>query len=90
MGSRQHRTYPESDALKDQIMNDPGSAREFRNVTRDPLLQSGPAAGEEALIEIKSAVLAKLVLARALPGRLRDRLTRDAMSPPADIESPRK
>jgi short-subunit dehydrogenase/catechol 2,3-dioxygenase-like lactoylglutathione lyase family enzyme len=33
---------------------------------------------------------AKLVLARALPGRLRDRLTRDAMSPPADIESPRK
>ncbi|MGH2926507.1 MAG: SDR family NAD(P)-dependent oxidoreductase [Solirubrobacterales bacterium] len=32
---------------------------------------------------------AKLVLARALPGRLRDRLTRDAMSPPADIESPR-
>ena len=44
-------------------MNDPSSAREFRNVTRDPLLQSGPAAGEEALIEIKSAVLAKLVLA---------------------------
>ena len=44
-------------------MNDPSSAREFRNVARDPLLQSGPAAGEEALIEIKSAVLAKLVLA---------------------------
>ena len=44
-------------------MNDPSSAREFRNVARDPLLQSGPAAGEDALIEIKSAVLAKLVLA---------------------------
>ena len=63
MGGRQHRIYAESDALKDQIMNDPSSAREFRNVARDPLLQSGPAAGEEALIEIKSAVLAKLVLA---------------------------
>ena len=60
MGGWQHS---ESDALKDQIMNDPSSAREFRNVARDPLLQSGPAAGEEALIEIKSAVLAKLVLA---------------------------
>src|SRR5260370_38062081 len=63
MGGRQHGIYSESDALKDQIMNDPSSAREFRNVTRDPSLQSGPAAGEEALIEIKSAVLAKLVLA---------------------------
>ncbi len=33
---------------------------------------------------------AKLVLARALPARLRDRLTRDAMSPSADIQSPRR
>ena len=44
-------------------MNDPGSAREFRNVTREPLPASGPASGEEALVEIKAAVLAKLVLA---------------------------
>jgi starch phosphorylase len=49
--------------LKDQIMNDPGSAREFRNVTREPLPASGPASAEEALVEIKAAVLAKLVLA---------------------------
>ena len=44
-------------------MNDPGSAREFRNLTREPLPASGPASAEEALVEIKSAVLAKLVLA---------------------------
>src|SRR6201991_1590220 len=44
-------------------MNDPGSAREFRNVTREPLPVSGPASAEEALVEIKAAVLAKLVLA---------------------------
>ena len=26
-------------ALKDQIMNDPGSAREFQSVTREPVTQ---------------------------------------------------
>src|SRR6478609_2902557 len=50
-------------ALKDQIMNDPGSAREFQSVTREPLPPSSQASSEEALSEIKSAVLAKLVLA---------------------------
>src|SRR6476661_3004058 len=44
-------------------MNDPGAVREFRNVTREPLPASGPASAEEALVEIKAAVLAKLVLA---------------------------
>ncbi len=44
-------------------MDDPGFARESPNELRDRLLQSGPASGEEELVEIKSAVLAKLVLA---------------------------
>src|SRR5258705_3721341 len=44
-------------------MNAPGSAREFRDLTREPLPASDPASAEEALVEIKSAVLAKLVLA---------------------------
>src|SRR3979490_3425520 len=44
-------------------MNDPGSAREVRNVTRDPAPASAPASDEERLVEIKAAVLAKLVLA---------------------------
>src|SRR6201990_144537 len=44
-------------------MNDPRSAHEFRNVTREPLPASSPASAEEALVEIKAAVLAQLVLA---------------------------
>src|SRR3954452_15554435 len=44
-------------------MNDPGPAREFRNVTREPLPANDPASAEEALVEIKAAVLAKLILA---------------------------
>src|SRR3954464_1864008 len=44
-------------------MNDPGAVREFRNVAREPAPASDPASAEEALVEIKAAVLAKLVLA---------------------------
>ena len=44
-------------------MDDPSSGREFQSVLRGPLPPSSQASSEEALSEIKSAVLAKLVLA---------------------------
>jgi len=42
-------------------MDDPSSGREFQSVLRGPLPPSSQASSEEALSEIKSAVLAKLV-----------------------------